>query len=154
MGCSDHLLNTKPFLWWWNWRGMFLGMYAASKLEYIPSNCFIMFLFCFVLLEYHNQSIKKLTSASLLFNRFIKVCQDQPPSINMIYLWGKITSGLHTKYVKYEWFWHSDCNYHLFNVVYYYNLFFRVLIHSFCQIILQKKIFFQLCLHDGKSLID
>ena len=27
-------------------------------------------------------------------------------------LWGAINFGHHTKYVKYEWFWHSDV-YHL-----------------------------------------
>ena len=34
------------------------------------------------------QSIKKFISASLLFNRFMKGCQDQPPSINTWFMRG------------------------------------------------------------------
>ena len=44
------------------------------------------------------------------FDRFMKGCQDRPPSIKHN-LWGAINFSLRTKYVKYKWFfdtlvWH------------------------------------------------
>ena len=50
---------------------------------------------------------KKLISASLLFNRFMKDVR-----IGLLQLkcdlWGAINFGHRTKHVKYEWFWHRS----------------------------------------------
>ena len=79
----------------WPWPRIFLG-HSAWQIDQFPT--------CWPMngLFVHWSRGWGVSSFS---ERLVKGCQDWPPSIKH-HLWGAINFTIHTKYVKYECFWH------------------------------------------------